>query len=153
MRSFWVKRGEWVIGPVTEQQIRQMAQQQWFRSADLVGIREEGPWTPARSVVPSRGFNAEQTLHRDSVLEPVAPALPRSCLRMRGNPIAGHNRVLRQNLLLYRTKHRQQVILHLPGSDETMESRRRTPLAPLAPIRNFARIQMPHRRSLMPTLR
>lgn len=73
MRSFWVKRGEWVIGPVTEQQIRQMAQQQWFRSADLVGIREEGPWTPARSVVPSRGFNAEQTLHRDSVLEPVAP--------------------------------------------------------------------------------
>ena len=74
MRNFWVKRGEWVIGPVTEQQIRQMARQQWFRSTDQVGIGEEGPWAPARSVVPSRGFNAERTLHRESVLEPAAPA-------------------------------------------------------------------------------
>lgn len=70
MRNFWVKRGEWVIGPVTDQQIRQMARQQWFRSTDQVGIGEEGPWAAARSVVPAKGFNAEVTARRESVLEP-----------------------------------------------------------------------------------
>ncbi len=70
MRNFWVKRGEWVIGPVTDQQIRQMARQQWFRATDQIGIGEEGPWAAARMVVPVKGFNGEVTQRRESVLEP-----------------------------------------------------------------------------------
>ncbi len=73
MRSFWVKRGEWVIGPVTEQQIRLMASQQWFRSTDQIGGGESGPWADAQKVVPGEAFNLELTTQRESILEPARP--------------------------------------------------------------------------------
>lgn len=48
-----------MIGPVTEQQFRTMARQQWFRITDQVSIAADGPWVAARSVIPATGFNSE----------------------------------------------------------------------------------------------
>ncbi len=58
-RSYWVKRGDWEIGPVHERQFQNMIQQRWFRETDEVRTSEHGPWQSATRVVPRDAFQLD----------------------------------------------------------------------------------------------
>lgn len=58
-RSYWVKRGDWEIGPVHERQFENMIEQRWFRETDEVRTSEHGAWQSAMRVVPRGAFQAD----------------------------------------------------------------------------------------------
>jgi len=126
MRNFWVKRGEWVIGPVTEPQIRQMARQQWFRATDQLGLSETGPWKVARAIIPPDGFNAEQTTRRESILEPVeAASQPPTASRGAGSPDARSKKTESQRAGPQTRKH--APVDPAFGAEATLDTARESP--------------------------
>lgn len=66
MHTYWLKRGDWIIGPISDFQLRAMTLQKWFRDGDEIRIGEEGIWGPARVVLTTICVAAASEAHNEA---------------------------------------------------------------------------------------